>query len=542
MIIPGHTDPQIGSYRTDAPTTSLMAVMVCATIAVAMKWTGMTFDVSTAFLSGLAMTREVYAKAPREGLPAAEGWEAVPSYALLRLLKGAYGLTEAPRLWYLRARQVLTQLGFTELRCARAVFVYRLAGRLVGLLTLHVDDGMLFGNLEDIELRKIQEKINGSFKIKYWQTVSEDSSIDYLGMQWRRTAWGHTLEIHMSKYLGQLKKVNMKPKDDENIELDPNEITEFKSALQRVRWPVTHLLPELVYSVSALAQGSVKRVLHMRALNELIDRLLDLNKKGMCKLVFRPVPIDKLVVLTILGASFANEIGSKSQMGFLNLIADAAVSTVSSTVNTVEFQSTTITRIVRSTMAAESASLAQAVDRQLYLRLLIECMLYGEPDLTKDWRMHLKIPGLVVTDAKSMCDHLGKSGSIPTERHTLIDVLVARNLHGQGAVRLFWLPNKHMLADVLTEAVSPNDVYVKYRDQGLFSLMPTAQQEEEETKRMALRQGQRHRAKDKKHMKIGLHPRRGTSSSLRQRFTSRCEQGAILHVACLNSQQTGACL
>ena len=64
MIIPGHTDPQIGPYRTDAPTTSLMAVMVCATIAVAMKWTGMTFDVSTAFLSGLAMTREVYAKAP----------------------------------------------------------------------------------------------------------------------------------------------------------------------------------------------------------------------------------------------------------------------------------------------------------------------------------------------------------------------------------------------------------------------------------------------------------------------------------------------
>ena len=310
----------------------------------------------------------------------------------------------------------------------------------------------------------------------------------------------------MSKYLVQLKQVNMKPKDDENRELGSNEITEFKSALQRVRWPVTHLLPELVYSVSALAQGSVKRVLHMCALNELIDRLLDLNKKGKCKLVVRPVPIDKLVVLTIMDASFANEIGSKSQMGILYLIADAAVSTVSSTVNTMESQSTTIARIVRSTMSAESASLAQAVDRQLYLRLLIECMLYDEPDLTKDWRMHLKIPGLLVTDAKSMYDHLSKSGSIPTERHTLMDLLVARDLHEHGAVRLYWLPNKHMLADVLTKAVSPNEVYVKYRDQGLFSLVPTAQQEEEEAKRMALRQGHRQRAKDKKQQKPGCIP------------------------------------
>ena len=149
---------------------------------------------------------------------------------------------------------------------------------------------------------------------------------------------------------------------------------------------------------------------------------------------FKPVPLSQIVVLTLMDASFANETGSKSQMGFISLIADASVSTKPAVVNTVEFQSTTITRIVRSTMAAESASLAQAVDRQLYLRLLIECILYGEPDLSGDWRMQLKVPGLVVTDAKSMYDHLSKSGSIPTERQTLIDLLVARDLHENGAI------------------------------------------------------------------------------------------------------------
>ena len=35
--------------------------------------------------------------------------------------------------------------GFVELRCARAVFTLRCNKRLIAVLTLHVDDGMLFG-------------------------------------------------------------------------------------------------------------------------------------------------------------------------------------------------------------------------------------------------------------------------------------------------------------------------------------------------------------------------------------------------------------
>ena len=152
-------------------------------------------------------------------------------------------------------------------------------------------------------------------------------------------------------------------------------------------------------------------------------------------------------------------------------------------------------------MAAESAALSQAVDRQLYLRLMVECILEGEPDLKGDWRMKLKIPGIVVTDAKSMYDHLCKSGSIPVERQTLIDLLVARDLHENKAVILKWLPNKHMLADVLTKATHPNEVYEQFRDTGIFSLVPTQTQSLEEDHRVSLRQGQRERAKERKKAK-----------------------------------------
>ena len=120
-----------------------------AALAACFEWIGEFFDVQTAFLSGKPIDREVYVRAFREGLGGSTA-DRVRPYALLRLLKGAYGLTEAFCLWYLRAREILMEIGFTEMRCARAVFTLRnKANRLIALLTLHVDDGMLFGDRSD---------------------------------------------------------------------------------------------------------------------------------------------------------------------------------------------------------------------------------------------------------------------------------------------------------------------------------------------------------------------------------------------------------
>ena len=61
--------------------------------------------------------------------------------------------------------------------------------------------------------------------------------------------------------------------------------------------------------------------------------------------------------MTVMDASFGNEDGKKSQMGYMNILTSEKVAMQPVVANLLEFQSTTITRIVRSTMAAESASL-----------------------------------------------------------------------------------------------------------------------------------------------------------------------------------------
>ena len=204
------------------------------------------------------------------------------------------------------------------------------------------------------------------------------------------------------------------------------------------------------------------------------------------------------MVVTSMDASFAKEAGLKSQCGFLSMFTDKRVLEDPAPCSIVEFQSATIPRVVGSTMAAESASLSTTVDRHLYLRLVTECILYGEPNYGDDWRHKLKVPGVITTDAKSLFDHISTTGSVPKHRQTLIDLLAARDLVENKTVTMRWVPTTHMLADVLTKCMTPNEVTQRLLLDGAYSLVPTPEEEEEEEHRKALRQGQRQRAKDKK--------------------------------------------
>ena len=149
----------------------------------------------------------------------------------------------------------------------------------------------------------------------------------------------------------------------------------------------------------------------------------------------------------------------KSQAGFLSFLTTGDVTCGEVPCALVEFQSTTISRVVKSTLASESASLSTALDRQLYLRLLVHSLQCGEPEYEPDWRHRLVVPGVLVTDAKSLYDHLNTTGKIPRERQTMIDLPVARDLVEAKAVRLCWVPTRHMLADILTKMMVPGDVF-----------------------------------------------------------------------------------
>ena len=97
---------QSGTYRTDASTTSWVAVSLSVS--------GETFDVSASFLSGMSIEISIQICAPALGQ-----CQKLRPDQIHQILKDANGVTEATRLWYR-------------------------GGKLRVSLTLHVDDGSMF--------------------------------------------------------------------------------------------------------------------------------------------------------------------------------------------------------------------------------------------------------------------------------------------------------------------------------------------------------------------------------------------------------------
>ena len=79
----------------------------------------------------------MYARAPL-------GFKSVNPNTLWKIKKGVFGLQEAPRLWWLKFRGDLLELGWIELRYIKAMFILldKKTHKLVGILVIHVDDGL----------------------------------------------------------------------------------------------------------------------------------------------------------------------------------------------------------------------------------------------------------------------------------------------------------------------------------------------------------------------------------------------------------------
>ena len=124
--------------------------------------------------------------------------------------------------------------------------------------------------------------------------------------------------------------------------------------------------------------GEIK-VYHATGLDKLIERLQDIKRQGGALLRIRQLDLSRLVCLTCFDASFAQGPGLKSQCGMLAVLTDCDVKKMPVIGYLVEYESSTIQRVVGSTMAAESAAFSKSLDRQLYLRLVVETVLYGQP-------------------------------------------------------------------------------------------------------------------------------------------------------------------
>ena len=82
-----------------------------------------------------------------------------------------------------------------------------------------------------------------------------------MGTRWRQDDEGVTLD--MDTYIEGIMEMEARktkqagsPKALSDLKLDADGIHAFRSVLAKVRWPVSHVVPEFAHAVSSLAQVS----------------------------------------------------------------------------------------------------------------------------------------------------------------------------------------------------------------------------------------------------------------------------------------------
>ena len=213
----------------------------------------------------------------------------------------------------------MIEVGFAELCCARAVFILRDKEETVAMLTLHVDDGLLAGDEGNQRYQRAVRDINSKFKIKEWHDLKKGTA-NYLGMRWTQDDRGVTLD--MDEYIGNLTAMELKKPVQEEVKLDDGTVHIFRSVLAKVRWPVSHVVPELAYAVSSLAQVGPTALTweQARQLNLVVTTLKKMAQAGQARIVLPRLRGNQVTVVTPFDASFAKEPGLKSQAGFMSIL------------------------------------------------------------------------------------------------------------------------------------------------------------------------------------------------------------------------------
>ena len=140
-----------------SPTVSRSTVRLLLILLSPMGWEPRTVDVSTAFLQGMPIHRPapVYVRPPVEA--------GVSPGFLWLFAKCAYGLVDAPRMWYERVFALMRQLGTVRSPADPCLFVLVQSGAVILVVALHVDDFLFGGTVAGVAL--FEQELRAAFSV-----------------------------------------------------------------------------------------------------------------------------------------------------------------------------------------------------------------------------------------------------------------------------------------------------------------------------------------------------------------------------------------
>ena len=449
LIVPGFKDLENlqGELRKDAPTASRISQHVIASVSAQHPdWALLSADVRAAFLKGDPyVARQLYMTGtnPRKGptIP-------IPLRGLAKVLKGIFGLADAPREWYLRLARELADEGWLRSVLDLAMWYYfEKGGGLRGALAAHVDDLLMTGDKDAVaSLHRLGDKLG-------------------CGKRFEKDMESGTVTIDMETYHKQLKPVVVQRERRSTPEsaLTPVEVRQCKGILGSLQWLVAQVRFDLAFEVSTLQSESPPTVGTLLRANKC---LLDAKRNGDFRLTFRGINYQRGGILVVTDAALGNvsirgcadvetveRIASQSCYAVL-LADEQLMKGERGKFNLLDFRSHRLARVCRSSYAAETLGAEEGLDAGELCRGFIAELRKLDMACKKAFFKVCEVGLLGVTDAKDSYDKLTKDTGFGTQKSLAFTLAALRQQLRRPNTKYRWTATANMFVDAGTKRMS----------------------------------------------------------------------------------------
>eukprot|EP00435_Cladocopium_sp_Y103_P020594 s2229_g5.t1 len=452
----GHLDPDLSEKaragQLQSPTLSQMGRTVMFQLMASHKWLLQLGDVKGAFLEAGPIPecyRPLFANLPAGGIPG------VDPECLLEILGNVYGQNDAPAAWHKVFDEAVVKAGFERSRFDNCLYWMRENGKLTGCLGAHVDDTATGGIGQKYE--QALAYLRTRFPYRKWRTGEGE----FCGSHYRQCPTTKVIHLSQQGFAEGLKPAYLPQsrKSSRHSELSHKEVSVLRAVNGSLGWLSSQSRPDLAAQTSISQQSFPSpTVHHLLEANNVIRRAKQFSE---LEITFQSIPVNSLRLCVHSDAAFAN-VGDHTQGGYVVGFTTSDLDKGYETVWTpAVWKSFKLSRAVGSTLAAEAQAMVAATGTLEWISLILAEALDGIGDI-REYVQHLKTrPPVVVTDCKSLFDHL-ISVSSPTsveDRRTSIDIVILRQSISRLCASIRWVPTNRMLADSLTKSAGdPTDL------------------------------------------------------------------------------------
>ena len=245
LVILGYLDPKIAEVPRDSPTLGRHSKMLLLQLVASKGWNLRSFDIKATFLQGKNQKDRILAIEPVTEIV---NMMKLNPNEICKLEKGAYGLVDAPYLWYQAILEELLKLGFEQSPFDPCLFILRdsSTGTPDGILGLHVDDGLCAGNQRFLDKLTLLEQ-------KYPFGTKRVNQFTFTGIDMQQTPDG-TIHLSQSKYIRNIDPIKINP--DRRKQLD-QKVTEeerqhLRALIGSIQYAAVHTRPDLSSRLSML--------------------------------------------------------------------------------------------------------------------------------------------------------------------------------------------------------------------------------------------------------------------------------------------------